>query len=74
MQGCSRVSAWEPAGFVRAPAPRCVCVPITCWETWCFFFSVWNTARGFYLIMGKGRIKSFLDTTEMSGNYPGFVG
>lgn len=72
MQGCSRVPAWEPAGFVRAPAPRCVCVPITCWEM-CFFLAC-NTARGFYLIMGKGRIKSFLDNTEMSGNYPGFVG
>lgn len=69
MQGCTRVSAWEPAAFTaRAPAPRCVCVPIMCWE-W-FFFSVWNTSRGFYLITGKGRIKSFLDTTEMSGNYP----
>lgn len=73
MQGCSRVSAWEPAGFVRAPAPRCVRAYYVLGDV-VFFFSVWNTARGFYLITGKGRIKSFLDNTEMSGNYPGFVG
>lgn len=39
VQGCTRVSAWEPAGFVRAPAPRCVCVPIMCWEQ-VFFLGV----------------------------------